>query len=134
MALNTRLSPTARNKGNDGICSQLDGGKLRVYSGAQPADPTQAASGVLLAEFALGTPAFDPSSAGVATATPIADTFALATLAAGYCRVLDAADVAYMDGSVGLAGCNLNLNSVDLQQNARVSVTDFTFQIPLQGA
>jgi hypothetical protein len=39
-------------------------GSLRIYTGAQPADPTQANSGTLLAHINLPNPAFGAAAAG----------------------------------------------------------------------
>lgn len=134
MAVNTRWSVAARNAAADARAALLNGGFLRLYDGAQPADPTGAVT-TLLAELTFGTPAFGAAAAGVATANAITDdSSANATGTASWYRALTSGAAAIMDGSVGTAASNIVLNSTAIQSGARVSVTAFTITEPMQGA
>ena len=74
MALSTRTGVDARNAAIDAKIAQLGGGKLRIYDGAQPADPdTALGSQGLLAELSLSATAAPPASGGVATFNAITD-------------------------------------------------------------
>jgi len=132
VALNTKLATGSVNAEADAVCALLNSGKLRIYDGAQPATADDAATGTLLAELTFGNPAFAGASGGVATANAIADcASAPATGAAAWFRCLKSdGSTKVFDGSVGLSGCNLNLNSVAIQIGATVSVSAFSFTAP----
>jgi hypothetical protein len=114
-------------------------GKLRIYSGAQPADANTAASGTLLAEFTLNATAFGasscagtaPSRAASATANAISDVTASATNTAGYFRIVKSdGTTAVIDGTVGTSGCDLNLTDISLTTGETVHVTSLTLSMP----
>ena len=132
MALNAQLSAAAANAAADAVVDLLDGGKLLIYDGSQPADADTAVTDqTLLAELTFGTPAFGDASGGVATANAITqDSSANATGTATWFRVTTSEDVAIFDGSVGTADANLVLNSVAIQAGAAVSVTELTYTQP----
>jgi hypothetical protein len=133
MALNPKFSTPAQNASVDAVAALLNGGYLRLYDGAQPADGDAADGGAtLLAELQFGNPAFGAAVGGIATANPItADADANATGVAAWYRCFMADGVTKVhDGTVGVAGCNLNLNSVNIQIHALVSVTSFTLEQP----
>jgi hypothetical protein len=59
-----------------------------------------------------------------------ADADANLTGAASWFRCFEVDGVtAVLDGSIGTAGCNLNLNSTAIQQHANVSVSGFTHTV-----
>jgi hypothetical protein len=133
MALNPKLAEAAANAEADAVCALLNSGKLRIYDGSQPATGDTAIDAqVLLAELTFGNPAFGAASAGVATANSItADSDANATGTASWFRTVKSdGTTKVFDGSAGVSGCNLNLNSVAIQQHAEVSVTAFTYTAP----
>ena len=137
MALNTRLSTSARDVQLNAFRTEFDNGYLRIYSGAQPATPNTAASGVLLAELRFNaTFAAAVSGGGPLTANAITDDSAAdATGTAGYFRCLKAdGTTPLIDGEVGTSGANLNMNNTSIQINARITVTSFTHALPMQGA
>jgi hypothetical protein len=137
MAVNTRLGAATRNAAVDGITAQIgSSGKLRIYDGTQPTDAdTALGAQVLLADLALTADAFADASAGTATANAItSDTSANATGTATWGSFLTSGDVRKIDFSVGTSSANLILNSVAIQSGATVSVSAFTFTIPMQGA
>lgn len=137
MPVNTRLGAATRNGAVDGITATIGtSGFLRIYDGTQPTDAdTALGAQVLLAELALSATAFGASSGGTATANAISsDTSANATGTASWGSFVTSGGVRKVDFSVGTATSNLILNSVAIQSGATVSVSSFTFTIPMQGA
>lgn len=132
MAHRFRLSTEAVNAAADAVTSLLDGGKLRIYGGTQPANANASAGfGTLLAELTFGTPAYGPAVAGVAAANIIAeDASADASGQATWFRALQPDDTPVFDGSVGTSGADLNLNTVSIVENAIVAVTSLTYTHP----
>jgi len=132
VANNLKVSDESANAACDAVVDLLNTGKLQIYDGAQAATAdTAVGAQVLLAELTFGNPAFGASAAGVATANAITkDSAANATGTAAWFRVLQSDDSKMFDGSVGTAGCDLNLNSTAIQINAEVEVSSFTFTVP----
>ena len=131
MALAPRLADTAKNAAADAVCALANSGKLRIYSGTQPADPDSAAT-TLLAELTLGATAFGAAVAGVATANAITgDTSADSTGTATWFRVLKSDGTTKLfDGSVGTATADLILSTTSIVATAPVSVSAFTYTQP----
>lgn len=129
MSRNAKFSDEAANTATDAVCALLNNGKLRIYDGAQPATvDTPVVAHHLLSELTFGNPAFAAASGGVVAATAIApDSDAKATHAATWFRCVTSGGLAVFDGSVGVAGCDLNLDTVSIVQHAIVSITGFTF-------
>ena len=140
MATATTISNAAAIAACDAIVDLLDAGagaaKLRINDDTQPANPDVAVTTqVLLAELTCSDPAFggaaDGTPGGVATANAITDdTSANATGTATWFRVVDSDDKAIIDGSVGTAGADLNLNTVSIVAGATVSVSSWTVTMP----
>jgi len=135
MALNTQASSVARNAMMDALAALLAGGFLDIYDGAQPASADVAVTTqVKLARLALGTPAFSPSAAGAASALAIAPVGALANGTAAWFRALKSDGTALWDGSVGLAGTNITVNSTGFVVGAPVTISAWTITEPAAGA
>ena len=133
MALNPKQSNTAVNAAADAACALLNSGYLRIYDGTQPTTvDTAITTQNLIAELRFGNPAFYGAIAGIATAEPITEEDnALYTGTAAWFRALKSDGVtAVFDGSVGLSGCDLNLDVIAIQITANVSVTAFTYTQP----
>jgi len=129
MALNPKRSNLAASTAADAMAALANAGKLRIYTGAQPATADDAiGAATLLAELVFANPAFGAAVNGVATANAIAsDTTADATGTATWFRVWKSDGVTPIwDGSVGAAAADLVLNSVAIQAGARVDVTSLT--------
>lgn len=130
----TRITTGSRNAACDAIVDRLDAGagagKLRVYTGTQPASANDAVSGTLLAEFTLSDPAFGASATGTATAAAISDTTGLAAGTAGWFRAVDSDGNGQWDGSVGTSGQDLNLNTTTISIGVTVSVSSWTVTMP----
>lgn len=132
----TRLPAASQQAAADAVVDRLDAGAgaglLRIYSGSQPADADDAASGTLLAELTFSDPAFGAAnSSGVATASAItADSSANATGTAGWFRCVDSAANTVFDGAVSTSGAELNLDSTSITSGQTVSVTALTYTHP----
>jgi hypothetical protein len=132
MALNPKWSNFAVNTEVDALLAQLNSGYLRMYDGTQPVDAdTAIGAQVKLAELRWNGTAFAPTVAGVATANAItSDTNTVAGTATWFVALkADGTTVVFM-GSVGLAGCNINLNSVSIGNGGTVAVSSFTYTQP----
>lgn len=103
-------------------------GKLRIYTGSQPANADTAVSGTLLLEFVLQDPAFTESG-GVLTldVTPTITDDALADGTAGWGRFFDSDDEAVIDGAVG---SEITLTDTSLETGQTVTVVSCTFTLP----
>ncbi len=128
MALNSKTRLIGRNAALDAVLDVLNGGKLRIYDGAQPTDAdTALGAQVVLAELALNATFGAAASAATKTANAItSDSSADATGTATWFSLLTSANIRVIDGTVGTSGANLNLNSVAISSGATVSVTALT--------
>src|SRR6188508_3108300 len=81
-------------------------GKIRIYTGTQPATANDAVSGTLLVEITLNDPAFGAASSGAATidSDPALTGTASASGTAGWWRGLDSDSATVCDGSVTASG------------------------------
>ena len=132
MAHNTHVSEVAVNAQADRLAQLANNGFLRIYDGTQPAscdDPITDQN--QLCELLFGSPAFSAASGGTITATPITpDPDADETGTASWFRVYESDGVtALWDGNVGLSNCDININSVAIQQHANVSISGYSFTV-----
>ncbi len=116
----------------DAFSDRLDGGKLRIYSGSQPATPETSASGTLLAELTLNATFSPASSGGVLTANAVtSDTDADATGTAGYARLLRSdGTTAVCDCSVGVGSGDVQLDSLSIVQHTTIQCTGISVTFP----
>lgn len=130
----TRIPTGARNAAADAVLGRIDAGaaagKLRIYTGTQPATANDAVSGTLLAEFTLPDPAFGAAASGTATAGAIASTTGLADGTAGYFRAVDSNGNGCIDGAVGTSGAELNLNTLTISTGVNVSISSWSITMP----
>lgn len=140
--MSTRISTASRTAAATAIAALVDGGsgagRIRIYTGTQPATPDTAPSGTLLVEFILSDPAFAVAS-GVATLdiTPAVTAAAAAAGTAGWFRVLDSTQVAgsglgVYDGSVTATGGggDLTLATTTISIALTVDITSATLTMP----
>lgn len=142
MPKSARYRMSARQAAVDAITALLNGGTLEIRTLAQPADPADADTGVLLATLTLSNPAFGAAAAtGIATANAItADASADATGTAAHYTAKSSGGVVITQGSVGgtaqgdtAATVNLLLNTTAIAAGAQVSVTSWTIgPMPLE--
>jgi hypothetical protein len=114
------------------IEADFDNGYLRIYTGAQPANPGVAVGAqVLLAELRFNAAAVASVTDGVLTFAALTpEDAALATGTATWFRALRAdGTTAIMDGSVDTADANLILATTSIVANAEVDVTSFTVTV-----
>lgn len=138
-----RINTAARNASVAAVAALVDGGsgagRLRIYSGSQPATPATAPSGTLLLEVTLNDPAFGAPATGVVTADvdpALAGTGAAAGTA-GYFRIVDSTEAAgtglgIVDGTVTASGgggeCQLSTTTISV--GLAVSITSMTLTAP----
>lgn len=129
MATNFKRSNASVSAEADAVCARLNGGSLRIYSGAQPADAdAPIVDQVLLAELRFGSPAFASAVDGVAAAHAItAATAATSGDPAWFRTVTSDGNGVGFDGSVGTSDCDLNLSTTAIVANAEVSVSAMTY-------
>ena len=128
MARSPKRSNLAANAACDAMAALADSGRLRIYGGVKPADADTVVAGqVLLAELTMNAPAFAAAGFGVATAYGItSDPSAAATGTASWFRLTRSNGTTVCDGSVGIEGADLNLDSVAIRAGAAVAVTSFS--------
>ena len=131
-----KISNASRDAGIKAVTDLVDGGsgagKVRIYSGAQPAGPdTAIGAQVLLAEFTLSDPAFATGSTGQRTVsgTPKTTT-GLAAGTAAWARIVDSANVAVVDGSVGTSGTDFIINTTTISVGLNLSLTSGSLTLP----
>lgn len=133
MPRNLKLSSVAVNAEADALAALANDGFLRIYDGAQPANGNAAiTTQTMLAELRLANPAFGAAVDGVITANSIMpDDHAAASGAASWCRFFKSDGfTALWDGSVGQSDSLLDINSVNIQQNAVVSISAYQHTVP----
>lgn len=119
----------------DDTAARLNGGYLRIYDGTRPAtgdDPITTQT--QLAELRFGNPAFGSAVAGTITANLITqDASADATgLATWYRTYRSDGTTPVFDGNVGTTDENLVMNNANIQANAIIQVSSFTYSQPAQ--
>jgi hypothetical protein len=131
MAVNPHLSDTAANAAATAIAPLANSGKLRIYDGSQPANANAGIGAAnMLAELTMNATAFGGAAAGVITANAITSANAALSGTATWFRIWKSdGTTSLADGTVGISGANLNLNSVAISAGASVSVTSLTLAI-----
>ncbi len=136
MANNFVISTAARNAACDAIVDLVDGGAgagtLKIYDGAQPANPgTAVGAQTLLATLTFSDPAFGAAASGVATASAItSDTDVDASGTAAWFRIADSDGTALFDGTVGTAGADINFDSVTFIAGGTAAISSLTVTVP----
>ena len=100
-------------------------GIQRIYSGAMPASPETAETGVLLAEFVLSDPCGTVVDGELVFSAIAQDVSANSTGVAGYVRTYDSDLNSVFDGDVSNAGGTgfLKLNTVNILAGGPVQIT-----------
>lgn len=130
MALAPSITTAARNAAADAVTALIgSSGLLRIYDGTPPATAQASLSGNnLLAQLALTADAFADAVGGVSTANSVAsDTSADATGTATFFRIVTSGGTAVMQGSVGTAGCDLNLSTTSIVAGGTVAISSLTY-------
>lgn len=132
MALNTQIANATCNAQADALARLLDAGKLRIYSGTQPATADAALSGnTLLAELTFNATSAPAASGGLLTFNAItSDTNADNTGTASFFRALKSdGTTVVMDGTVGTSSANMIIASVSISSGQTVSCSSFTHDV-----
>lgn len=143
MAAQPQMSQAAAQAGLDAILAKLNvnpPGKIRILTGAPPANLEAAETGTLLAVLTFSNPAF-PASVAItsprgakATANTItADTNADATGTAGYFRAVDGNGLAVLQGTCGTSDADMILNTTSIVAGATVSISSYEVILPNGG-
>lgn len=132
-----KISTAVRNAMCNAAVDLVDAGgagKLQVWSGTAPSDPTSAPAGTKLAEVTLKTTAFGNAATGVATldVTGGLSNTAAATGTAGFARLVNGSGTGIADLTVSdTAGAGeVKLASTSIVQGTTVSVTSGTVTMP----
>lgn len=128
--MTVKYSTALRNAQLDAIEPRVAGNVLRIYSGAAPANITDAASGTLLASITL--PA-DPFAAAASGSKVKAGTWstagASASGTAGYFRIVNTStSETVMQGTVGTSAADLIVDNTAFVAGQAFTVTTFTIQ------
>lgn len=116
------------------LAALANGGKIAIYTGTQPTDPTVAITGqTKLVEFTLGSPAFGAAASDAIRSTvtlnnptPVA---ALATGTAAWFRVSDSGGVALWDGDVTdtTGNGNVKMSTTSIVSGINVAIVLMTY-------
>lgn len=132
MSLNTQIADAVVNAQADALARLLDGGKLRIYSGTQPATADTALSGnTLLAELTFNATSAPAASSGVLTFNSITSaSSAAASGTASFFRCVKAdGTTVVMDGSVGTSSANLIMATTTISAGQTVSCSSFSHDV-----
>lgn len=123
-----RANTTIKNSVTDAFAALFNAGKLRIYTGTQPASGDDAASGTLLVEITLPNPAFGSAANGTASKTGTWQTNAGAAGVAGWYRMLSSDGTKTIDGSVTASGGggDMELQNTNIASGQQVTVTTST--------
>lgn len=136
----TRLPNASQQAAADAVVDQIDlgtgdtEGKLRIYTGTQPADADTAASGTLLVEIDLANPAYgaaNTSGTAALSGTPLSGTGA-ADGDAGWFRIVNRDATTVFDGEVTATGGSgeLELDNVSIATGQTVNISSLSYTQP----
>ncbi len=132
MALNLKYSASLKNAQQDAITTKLGASCLiDIMSGTQATNPDTAIGAQVVLATLTGNATFAPgASGGVVTLNAISNGTGTAGAGGGtvatWFRMKTAGAVAHVDGTVGITGCDLNLNNTNIATSQTVSVSSFT--------
>lgn len=135
--MTVRLATATRNAMVTAWLDLLDAGsgagKIRIYSGSQPASAQDSATGTLLAEITLNDPAFSKfGGVGTIDSDPALTDTVDSTGTAGWFRALDSDNNTVFDGAITATGGggDLTLASTSLVAGGTVTITGGTCTQP----
>lgn len=117
-------SNATRHAQNEGLITYAaTNSQFNLYSGTQPANANTAiTTQVLLVSMPIAG-VFGTDTDGTLTLGAVTQTNAAASGTASFFRIFKADNSVVMDGSVGLSGADLILNSVDIVAGQSVDIT-----------
>lgn len=133
MALDLKYSTSLKAAQNNAITSSLGANAvIRIYGGSKPSSPDVAVTDQpLLATLECSTTLAPPAVGGLLTLNPISD--GTGTVAAGegtnatWFRLVTSDGFGHVDGTVGISGCDMNLNNTNIATGQTISVASMTF-------
>lgn len=135
--MTVRISTAARNSMADAVAALVDGGsgagKLRIYTGSQPAGPGTSPSGTLLLEVTLNDPAFAAAASGQADldVSPALSGTGVAAGTAGWGRLLTSTEAAGTGlGVVDFAVADITMSTTTISIGLDVSITSLSLTAP----
>ncbi len=139
----TRLPDASQQAAADAVVDRIDvgttnaEGRLRIYTGAQPADADTAASGTLLVEILLANPAYGSAAASGTAALAGTPRSAAATAAgtAGWFRVVNRNVATVFDGACRATadadtGQELVLDNTNIASGQTVNINSLSYTQP----
>ena len=110
------------------LSAALDNGSALLYTGAPPASPNAAATGTLLATFALPADLAPVTSTATFTANAIASVTAAATGTPGYLRLKKSDGTAWVDLTAGVQGSGADaIVTGSATSGAPIGITSLTY-------
>ena len=137
MPTDTKTSTAAVNAEANAVGAMLSNGYLRVYGGDKASSADDAPSGLPLAELRFAEAAFGPAVDGLITSYPLApDMNTVGGADATWYRTFAEDGVTpVFDGTVGLAGCNINLQpSVTVHPGGELHIGSISYRVRKEGA
>ena len=128
MASNLKYSNGTRNAQQQGLITYAGSGSIiHIYQGTQPANANTAISGQTLLVSLTISGGFGTDSNGTLTLGTVSDGTAVATGTAEFFRITKSDNsTVIMDGSVGVSGCDLNLNNTSIATTQVVGISSGT--------
>ena len=128
MASNLKYSNGTRDAQQNGLITYAGTNALiEIYAGTQPVNANTAISGQTLLVTLPVSGSFGTDSDGTITLSSVANGTAVATGTAQFFRITKSDNsTVIMDGTVGLTGCDMNLNNTSIASTQVVSITSGT--------
>lgn len=127
---------TSANATLNTAAARLNGGTIKIYTGAQPA-VNGSLTGTLLATLTFSATAFANASASGGVSTAVANSItsgtAVATGTAGYCAFVDSSSNTVFTGTVSTTSGNLILNSLTISSGVNVSASAYSLTLSETG-
>ena len=117
-------SNATRHAQNEGLITYAGSNALfNLYSGTQPANANTAITSQILLVSMPISGVFGTDVNGTLTLSAVTETNAVGSGTASFFRIFKADNSVIMDGSVGLSGADLILNTVDIAAGQSVDIT-----------
>ena len=128
MASNLKYSNGTRNAQQQGLITYAGSGSIiHIYQDTQPTNANTAISGQTLLVSLTISGGFGTDSNGTLTLGTVTDGTAVATGTAEFFRITKSDNTTViMDGSVGVSGCDLNLNNTSIATTQIVGISSGT--------
>ena len=128
MASNLKYSNGTRDAQQQGLITYAGTNALiEIYAGTQPANANTAISGQTLLVTLPVSGSFGTDSNGTITLGSVTSGTAVATGTAQFFRIFKSDNsTVIMDGTVGLTGCDMNLNNTSIDTTQVVSISSGT--------